>query len=214
MKSYVITIMSEPRSVESAQRCIDSMPDYDVQMFPAITPKDDPFKLAKEKSIPLDLFNEGYSRIENCVSAFLSHYSLWEKCYKENTEYQIFEHDAVCMNNIPKFIPYHGCISLGAPSYGKFQTPMKIGAIPLTSKRYFPGAHAYRLKPIGAKTLLSCVQTDARPTDIYLNVDCFPWLEEYYPWPVVVKESFTTIQKLEGCVAKHGYKGGYEIVNI
>ena len=91
---------------------------------------------------------------------------------------------------------------------------MKIGVGPLSSKRYFPGAHAYRLKPIGAKTLLSRVQTDARPTDIYLNVDCFPWLEEYYPWPVVVKESFTTIQKLEGCVAKHGYKGGYEIVNI
>ena len=83
MKSYVITIMSEPRSVESAQRCIDSMPDYDVQMFSAITPKDDPFEIAKKKGLPLDLFKEGYSRIENCVSAFLSHYSLWEKCYEE-----------------------------------------------------------------------------------------------------------------------------------
>ena len=214
MKSYVITIMSEPRSVESAQRCIDSMPEYNIEMFPAITPKDNPFKIAEKKGIPIDLFKEGYSRIENCVSAFLSHYSLWEKCYEEKTEYQIFEHDAVCTNNIPKFIPYQGCISLGAPSYGRFQTPMKIGVGPLTSKRYFPGAHAYRLKPVGAKTLLQRAKTDARPTDIYLNADYFPWLEEYYPWPVVVKESFTTIQRLEGCVAKHGYNGGYEILTV
>ena len=47
MKSYVITIMSEPKSVESAQRCIDSMPEYDIQMFEAITPKDNPIQISK-----------------------------------------------------------------------------------------------------------------------------------------------------------------------
>lgn len=214
MKSFVITIKSEPKSVAIAQRCINSMPQFDVQMFDAITPKDDPLKIAKEKGIPLQLFNEGYSRIENCVSAFLSHHTLWEMCYRDQEEYQIFEHDAVCVNNIPQFIPYEGCISLGAPSYGKFKTPENIGVNPLTSKPYFPGAHAYRLKPIGAKTLIGRAKKDARPTDVYLNRDYFPWLQEYYPWPVVVKESFTTIQKLEGCVAKHGYKGGYEILKV
>ena len=214
MKSFVIKIKSEPKSVAIAQRCINSMPQFDVQMFDAITPKDDPLKMAKEKGIPLQLFNEGYSRIENCVSAFLSHHTLWEMCYRDQEEYQIFEHDAVCVNNIPQFIPYEGCISLGAPSYGKFKTPENIGVNPLTSKPYFPGAHAYRLKPIGAKTLIGRAKKDARPTDVYLNRDYFPWLQEYYPWPVVVKESFTTIQKLEGCVAKHGYKGGYEILKV
>lgn len=214
MKSFVITIKSEPKSVAIAQRCIDSMPQFDVQMFDAITPKDDPLKLAEEKGIPLHLFKEGYSRIENCVSAFLSHHTLWEMCYRDQEEYQIFEHDAVCVNNIPEFIAYEGCISLGAPSYGKFNTPSIIGVNPLTSKSYFPGAHAYRLKPIGAKTLIRNAKVQARPTDIYLNRDVFPWLQEYYPWPVIVKESFTTIQKLEGCVAKHGYKGGYEILEV
>ena len=206
--------MSEPKSVASAQRCIDSMPEYDVQMFPAITPKDNPIKIAEEKGIPLKLFKEGYSRFENCVSAFLSHLSLWEKCYEDKTEYQIFEHDALAVNTIPKFIPYQGCISLGAPSYGKFETPSMIGVGPLRSKRYFPGAHAYRLKPVGAKTLIGRAKEDARPTDIFLNIDYFPWLEEFCPWPVIVKESFTTIQRLEGCVAKHGYKGGYEILAV
>ena len=51
MKSYVITIMSEPKSVESAQRCIDSMPEYDIQMFEAITPKDNPIQIAKDKGM-------------------------------------------------------------------------------------------------------------------------------------------------------------------
>ena len=214
MKSFVITIKSEPKSVAIAQRCIDSMPDYNVHMFDAITPKDNPLKLAKEKGIPLQLFKEGYSRLENCVSAFLSHHTLWEMCYRDQEEYQIFEHDAVCINTIPKFIPYEGCISLGAPSYGKFVTPSTIGVNKLTSKPYFPGAHAYRLKPIGAKTLIGRAKKDARPTDVYLNRDYFPWLQEYYPWPVVVKESFTTIQRTEGCVAKHGYKGDYEILEV
>jgi len=214
MKSYVITIMSEPKSVESAQRCIDSMPEYDIQMFEAITPKDNPIQIAKDKGIPLKLFQEGYSRVENCIAAFLSHSTLWEKCYQDKEEYQIFEHDAVAVNSIPSFIAYQGCISLGAPSYGKFETPQNIGVGPLRSKQYFPGAHAYRLKPVGAKTLVSRTKIDARPTDIYLNIHSFPWLEEYYPWPVVVKESFTTIQKLEGCIAKHGYKGKYEILKV
>ena len=49
MKSFVITIKSEPKSVAIAQRCINSMPQFDVQMFDAITPKDDPLKMAKEK---------------------------------------------------------------------------------------------------------------------------------------------------------------------
>ena len=45
----------------------------------------------------------------------------------------------------------------------------------------------------------------ARPTDIYLNINQFPWLEEYYPWPVEAKDTFSTIQHEGGCSAKHGY---------
>lgn len=214
MKSFVITIMSSPKSMAVAQRCINSMPQYDVKMFGAITPKDNPFELARRKGIPLELFQENFSRIENCVSAFLSHYTLWEMCYRDKEEYQIFEHDAVCVNDIPQFIPYEGCISLGAPSYGKFVDPPSLGVNPLTSKAYFPGAHAYRLKPVGARTLIGRAKQDARPTDLYLNKEYFPWLQEYYPWPVVVKETFSTIQKKEGCRAKHNYKSNYEILEI
>ena len=55
---------------------------------------------------------------------------------------------------------------------------------------------------------------EASPTDIFLNLDTFPFLEEYYPWPVEVKESFSTIQKTEGCLAKHMYSKDYIIEDV
>jgi len=59
---------------------------------------------------------------------------------------------------------------------------------------------------------LEKVQDYSRPTDIYLNVLNFPWLEEYYPWPVRVDDSFTTIQETAGCRAKHNFKKGIELI--
>lgn len=216
MKSYVITIMDMPESVNAAKKCIQSMPEYDVQMFSAITPKDDPEKLASKYGLNLDFFRfdgEKYSRHHRCISAFMSHYTLWQKCIEDNEEYQIFEHDAVCVGNLPKYINYQGCISLGAPSYGKWKTPQTFGVNPLTSKQYFPGAHAYRMKPSAAKVITAAAEFGSAPTDVYLNLASFPWLEEYYPWPVIARDSFTTIQTVNGCIAKHNYKEGrYDII--
>lgn len=217
MKSYVITIMDLPESVAAAERCIASMPEFNVQMFPAITPKDNPEKMLKDKGIQRDWFtsmDQGkFSRMHRVISAFMSHYSLWEKCRDSNEEIQIFEHDAVRVGNLPEFINYQGCISLGAPSYGQFETPRQMGVIPLTSKSYFPGAHAYRMKPAAAKIIIEVAREYGAATDVFLSRSWFPWLEEYYPWPVVVKETFSTIQNEGGCVAKHGYnKDTYKLL--
>ena len=130
MKSFVITIKSNQKSVDAATRCIRSMPEYDVQMFDAITPSDNPQKIFEEKGINSEGFVERYSYLESCMSAFLSHHTLWENCVRDNQEYQIFEHDAVAINNIPRYITYDKAISLGQPSYGKYNTPMFIGAGP------------------------------------------------------------------------------------
>ncbi len=42
----------------------------------------------------------------------------------------------------------------------------------------------------------------------------FPNLKEFYPWPVRANDNFTTIQKTEGCLAKHNWNEGigYDIV--
>lgn len=214
MKSYVIAIENHEESLRSAERCIKSASEYglDVEMFLGITPKDNPLEILKDLNIPLKGFKGKYSRLENCVAAFLSHRSLWEKSVEINHDVLILEHDAVIVSTIPIFKPFNKLISYGKPSYGKYREILKLGVNPLTSKPYLPGAHAYRVKPEAAKILLHESQTSAGPTDIFLNTRNFPWIEEYYPWPVEVKDSFTTIQKTEGCLAKHGYGEGYRIL--
>lgn len=215
MKSFVITIFDNQRSVESAKRCIDSgaKQGYDIEMFRAITPQNnDVFELAKTMGINPDDFKEKWSRQDNCVAAFLSHFTLWGQSLVSGEEVQIFEHDAVIVNRLPEFIAHTGCINLGKPSYGKWQTPGLFGVNPLTSKKYFPGAHAYRVNPLGARQLIAEAKKKAGPTDVFLNLDRFPWLQEYYPWPVEAQDTFTTIQRAEGCQAKHNYGPDYEIL--
>ena len=216
MKAFVIAIQDNKSSVEAANRCINSAKkfDIDVEMFKAITPSDDPLKMLEDKGLPLDGFKEKYSRLENCVSAFLSHYSLWEMAANDNDDYLILEHDAYFTAGLPQIILYNKLISFGKPSYGKYNTPHMLGVNPLMSKPYLPGAHAYMVNKRGAKDILSKAKIDARPTDIFLNLTNFSWLEEYYPWPIEARDTFTTIQNKEGCLAKHNWNEGtgYEII--
>lgn len=213
MKNFVITIVDNPKSVESAERCIRSAAyhNIDVEMFTAITPNDNLEFICRKEGINPVRFVEKYSRTPNTIAAFLSHYTLWKKCIEDNQEYTIFEHDAFVVDSIPNNLVYHSVINLGMPSYGKWNTP-NLGVGTLTSKPYFPGAHAYRLKPEGASALVNVAPFEAGPTDIYLNVDRFPFLEEYYPWPVEARDTFTTIQNEAGCLAKHNYSDKYEIL--
>lgn len=218
MKCYVITITDLEQSVRAANRCIKSgqnLLNASIQMHSAVTPKNDPEKIFSDKRISVKAFNEQTSRRLNCMAAFLSHHSLWEMCANDNEDYIIFEHDAVIVNEIPEMINYNGCISLGAPSYGKYNVPKFLGVNALTSKPYFPGAHAYRIKPSAAKTIVETAKTQAAPTDLFFDIRRFNWLQEYYPWAVIAKDNFTTIQLEGGCRAKHNWKDGlaYEILN-
>tara|TARA_R110000868_G_scaffold375216_1_gene639712 strand:- start:304 stop:966 length:663 start_codon:yes stop_codon:yes gene_type:complete len=212
-QAYVITISHNKKSLEAARRCAESAREFNIEChhWEATTPKDNIVELFQKKGIDSSRFNEQYSRLENCMSAFYSHHSLWEKCVELNHEITIFEHDAVVTDRIPDFIKFKGCINLGEPSYGKFKNPNSLGVNRLTSKPYFPGAHAYRITVSGAKKLIESAKTKAEPTDIFLRLENFPWLEEYYPWPVRCKDTFTTIQHEAGCAAKHGYNEGYII---
>lgn len=218
MKAFVITIMNLDLSVNSAQRTISTASDkanLTVEHFAATTPQDDPIKQLLDFGIPALAFKQDKgSRTPNVIATFLSHYKLWLECYRLKEEFIIFEHDAVVIDNIPKFQPYQGCLSIGAPSYGSSKYPDKLGVSPLFSKEYFPGAHAYRIKPSAAQIFIENASFAAQATDIYLNRRSFPFLEEYFPWPVIVKDTFTTIQNETGCQAKHNYHKGYKIVKI
>ena len=212
MRAFVIYVPI-PESEQCAVRCIKSATKFDlkVELFRGITPEDYPIALAEDLGLPLNNFQEKWSRYENCVAAFLSHRRLWEFSALNNEEVLIFEHDAVVVDNIPD-VPYRGVLSYGHPSYGKWVTPSTLGVNKLVSKQYLPGAHAYRVKPEAAKVMLETAKTHAGPTDIFIRNELFDFVEEYYPWPVVVRESFSTIQNDAGCQAKHGYGEGYRLL--
>ena len=219
MRAYVITIKGLKPSETIAKRCIESaeLVGIKVKSFPAFTPKDDPVARFKDRQLPLHNFvadSEKYSRYENVLSCFLSHYTLWQQCAAFNEEVMILEHDAVFTNSVPAF-NYNKCITIGQPSYGKFNTPTGLGVQPLQHKPYFGGAHAYLLKPEGANELMEHAKIYAGPVDIFLSLKNFPWLQELYPWPVECRDSFTTVQNETGCLAKHNYKNrNFDIVSV
>jgi GR25 family glycosyltransferase involved in LPS biosynthesis len=215
MKYYVITIMDNHMSQQSADRCISSAKRYGitVEKWPAITPRNPDFdKMVEESGVPVYMFDGPHSKKENALACFLSHRSLWEHCLVSKTDIVVLEHDAVFMGRVPPLLGFHKCVTLGQPSYGKYKTPMSLGVSPLVQADYFKGAHAYALRPSGAKELVDKVKDYGQPADLYLNRITFEWLEEYYPWPVKVDDHFSTIQHQHGCVAKHNYSKGIHLI--
>lgn len=198
--------MDNKDSVEASQRCIDSARkrNMSVTRFPAITPRTEGFEdMVENTGLNIDAFATGYSRPENALACFLSHMSLWQYAVENKCNTMILEHDAVFKDTV-RNIPFDRCVTFGKPSYGTYNTPETLGTQLLVHKRYFGGAHAYIVSPLGAEMLLDKVRTNSEPTDIYLNRDNFPFLEEHYPWLVEVEDTFSTVQTHEGCHAKHG----------
>ena len=216
MKNYVIAIEDNPKSMTYAHRCIASgysVGGININIFNAITPRNTNVReMLAENLIPETNFDEVYSRTDNCIAAFLSHFSLWKMCAAGHDTFTIFEHDAVCTNNINSMMSFEHVLNIGEPSYGKYNTPASFGVGPLVSKKYFPGAHAYMVTPKGAQMLIDRAMVDGGPTDTFLHIDRFPTLQEYYPWLAKADDAFTTIQVERGCLAKHNWGDGYEII--
>lgn len=216
MKAFVITIEHFEKSVQAAKRCIKSGKKYgiDIEMWKAVTPTDKPHKILESKSIPLGPFNEIYSRTTSCMAAFCSHMSLWEHSIEIDEPVMIFEHDAVVTGTLPEDLKFDKVITFSKPSYGKFNTPLTMGVQPLIQKPYFGGAHGYIVTPEGSRELIEVAKESPTSTDVFLNTDNFPWLEEYYPWVCMAVDGFTTIQVEAGCQAKHRYGEGYMIEDV
>ena len=213
-RNFVITITDNEQSMKSADRCVASGRKYgvDVGKWNAITPRTNIFQdMVEEANLNIEAFSTGYSRPENALACFLSHRQLWQYSVENKCEVLILEHDAVFVDRVGS-ISFDRCVTIGKPSYGKFNIPESLGTQHLVHKRYFGGAHAYIVNPLGAEMLLDKVATHSEPTDVYLNRDNFPFLQEHYPWKVEVNDSFTTIQQERGVYAKHNYEKGIKII--
>jgi len=213
MKGYVITISSIEQSLQAAERCIRSAGKvgFEVEKFEATTPEDNPGVFLSKEGIGTRGFVEEYSRFDNCIAAFTSHYRLWKKSVEDKETLLVLEHDAYFVDQIPN-VQFDGVLSFGRPSYGRWIAPSTLGKNKLISKQYLPGAHAYAVTPKAAEKLIEKAKVAASPTDIFINNNNFDFIEEYYPWPVEARDSFSTIQKELGCQAKHNYSEAYELI--
>jgi|TARA_R110000851_G_scaffold117828_1_gene244815 GR25 family glycosyltransferase involved in LPS biosynthesis len=215
MKAHVITIQDMDESVEVAERCIQSAEKFGtkVEFFKATMPKDDPGAIFKKERLSPRYFSTKFSRRENVLSCFLSHYFSWWKCLKDNEATLILEHDAVFTAPIPRIlqgIDTYDIINFGKPSYGKYDIP-KSGLGPLVSKRYLPGAHAYMITPKAAEILITEARLKAEAADIFISRGRFH-IGEYFPWPVEVDDTFSTVQHEIGCRAKHNMGPDFKII--
>ena len=218
MKSYIITMLDNKKSVESTDKCIKSGKKFgynNIEIFKATTPKDNLKHEFEKDGLSINDFkvDTRYSKLEPAMCCYLSHKELWKKCLELNETILVLEHDAIFIDKIPNNIYFYGLINLGKPSYGKYMEPtLQTGVFKLFSKPHggLPGTHAYMISPAGAKLLLKKLKTTT--PDLFLNKMDFPWIQEYYPWPIKADDNFTSIQNVAGSVAKHNYNKDFKVL--
>ena len=218
MKSYIITMLDNKKSVESTDKCIKSGKKFgynNIEIFKATTPKDNLKHEFEKDGLSINDFkvDTRYSKLEPAMCCYLSHKELWKKCLELNETILVLEHDAIFIDKIPNNIYFYGLINLGKPSYGRYMEPtLQTGVFKLFSKPHggLPGTHAYMISPTGAKLLLKKLKTTT--PDLFLNKVDFPWIQEYYPWPIKADDNFTSIQNVAGSVAKHNYNKDFKVL--
>lgn len=217
MKAFVITLENNSKSLEAAERCIRSAKNYGVYVERSNAVTADKAKYyANSNAINYSEFFESWSRHDRALACFCSHFDLWKRCVEiEQEPIMILEHDAAFVSNVEyDKLNFKEILNIGKPSYGSFNCKDQPGIYPSFSKNngaYLGGAHAYIVKPVGARKLMLTAKDKAMPTDIFISNKNF-YVEELYPWPVEAHDWFSTVQNEKGCKAKHNFNEDYLIV--
>lgn len=214
MKAFVITLLSLEKSVEVADRCIESARKFgvEVEKFPAIY-KDVAEQERIAEGLKLGNVDSEYSDSGAVTGLFVSQYRIWKKIAASSEPGLVLEHDAVFVKPLPNLEGKGDVINLGKPSYGRFKKKWFKGVYPFFSKKSgcLPGTHAYYLTPKGARHLIKLADSfGVEPCDLFLNKERIPDLKEAYPWPIEAHDSFSTIQFQNGSKAKHNFSDDFE----
>jgi len=188
MKAYIITLTTNPQSVQAAKRCIKSA-NIHIDIFDAVN-ENDAERIMREEGInwkypwkgeQMD-FKAGLRKTAYAtkhplrrVACFLSHYMLWKLCADKNEPLMVLEHDAIFVKPFDEtaFMKAEcGIISLNDPRgatrkaqdyHDKLQqNPKTIQRVPtiddLMIPQGLPGNSAYIIKPTGANKMLELVK--------------------------------------------------------
>lgn len=213
MKGYIVTLLDMERSVKVADRCIESCARFgvDARKFQAV-PKEIVASELLREGLKVGRGDEAHSDPNAILANFVSQFRIWREILTSGEAGIVFEHDAVMVAKMPD-VSFRHVMNIGKPSFGRFIEGKSPGVHPFFSKKggYFGGAHAYAVNPSGAQLLIEKArEIGANPCDLFLNLENFPWLDELYPWVAEAHDSFSTIQKKQGCIAKHRFGKGYD----
>lgn len=213
MKAYIVTLENIPDSVRVARDCAVSCMNFGIE--PESRPgvwRNDAQRQMEVEGLKKGTFDETWSNTDAAMGNFVAQYRIWKEIERGEGAL-ILEHDAVVVAPIPDLTGHGDIITLGKPSFGKLRKPLNPGFYPLfSSGDKIPGAHGYYLTPAGASALVSMAKRKgAIPVDKFICPQRFH-ITEYYPWPIEAHDSFTTIQKVKGCLSKHNYGPDYKIL--
>lgn len=145
------------------------------------------------------------------IGCSMSHYLLWQRCINLGEPVLILEHDAVFVRAFPVGIEFQGICQINDPSGAtvrgsQWSRSMKQrGGSGVFEKTWVRAEHerdipdglagnsAYLVKPWAARELVRAFQVfGVWPNDATICKQLFPYLEEYYPFITVVKQTQST----------------------
>ncbi len=209
MKAYIVTLWNLPESVAVAERASDSAVAHGLEpvFWPGVW-RDVALQELTNEGLAMGAFDESWSVTAAAMGNFVAQYRIWKEI-AHGEPGLILEHDSVVVAALPDLAGRGDIITLAKPSFGKLRNPREAGFYPLfSSGDKIPGAHGYYLTPTGAATLISIAKRrGAIPVDKFICPQRFH-ITEYFPWPIEAHDTFTTIQKVKGCLSKHNYGKG------
>ena len=162
-KGYIIYLKNYENSVEWAQQALASgrALGWNLELYEGIDGKTTSIEKNNLKFYTGSKKSHRLMQRLGTLGCFLSQYSLWQKCFKENTPICIFEHDVVFKKPFSIDKEFEDVLKFEGFKPAK---PMRVG-------QWWEGARAYCLKPQGAKKILDFVKNQgAMPADWCLNL--------------------------------------------
>ena len=204
MRTFIITLKQVEFSQKMAEECRETAREVgykpDIETFWGVYGRE--WRKHLPKTANTFSYRKGDTSTDPIACCFTSHYLLWEKCIEINEPILILEHDAKFDSNIPDDLDFDMCINFGAPSFRRYSAcnfiEPKNGIQPLRDEIFF-GHHGYAMKPEAAKIFCDDVKSGKRMVvrnDTFIHAKYYPWLQEYYPYPISTRlNNITTVNK-------------------
>ena len=159
MKSFVIYLPGHKKTEEHLPTLVESANkhNWNIELFPGFDGRSHRFPHKIDQRYPKGAQQFERAGVRGC---FMSHYTLWKECLLIDRPIAIFESDVIFVKGPPFSLKDADVIKLDG-----FKTTK-----PAATGIWMEGAHAYILKPSGAKKLVDWTeQWGASPADYMLG---------------------------------------------